>query len=139
MPLTGPERADDALIRKESLHLRWNDEPEAPEAKRRELTRIRDSYAAKIERVRLDYDAHRDPRFVQGLEYEIEQRHPELTPAEVLDEVAQRVAFYTAKLDRLVELTRLCDVELAFRDGTKVSRLTDLQELESVQRIVVQT
>lgn len=134
MPLTGPERADDALIRSESLHLRWHDEPEAPEAKRGELTRIRDAYAAKIGRVQPDYDAHRDPRFVQGLEYEIEQQHPELTPVEVLDEVAQRVAFYTAKLGRLVEMTRLCDVELAFRSGRKVARLVELEALEAIQR-----
>ncbi len=134
MPLTGSERADDALIRGESLHLRWHDEPEAPEAKRRELTRIRDSYATKIGRVQPDYDAHRDPRFVQGLEYEIEQQHPELTPAEVIDEVASQVAFYTAKRDRLVELTRLCDVELAFRNGRRVERLTELEALEAIQR-----
>ena len=135
MPLTGPERVDDTLIHEESLHLRWHDEPEAPEAKRGELTRIRDSYASKIGRVQPDYDAHRDARFVQGLEYEIEQQHPELTPAEVIDEVAQRVAFYTAKLDRLVEMTRLCNVELRFRDArNKVDRLTELEELEAIQR-----
>ena len=134
MPLTGAEQADDARIRDASLHLRWHDEPEAPEAKRGELERIRDAYASKTERVRHDYDDHRDPRFVQGLEYEIEQQHPELTPVEVTEEVASQVAFYTAKRDRLVELTRLCDVEIAFRDGTKVVRLTDLEGLETVQR-----
>ena len=135
MPLTGPERADDARIRSESLHLRWHDEPEAPESKRGELTRIRDSYSTKIGRVQPDYDAHRDPRFVQGLEYEIEHQHPELTPAEVVDEVAQRVVFYTAKLDRLVEMTRLCDVEIRLRNArNKVDRLTELEALEAIQR-----
>ncbi len=85
-------------------------------------------------RMEYDYDDHHDSRFLQGLAYEIEKQHPELTAQEVTDEVAQRVAFYTAKLDRLVELTRLCDVELAFRDGAKVTRLGELATLETIQR-----
>ena len=128
-PLTEPERADEALIRTEGLHLRWHDEPEAPEAKRGELTRMRDAHAAKIERVQSDYDAHHDPRFVQGLEYEIEQQHPELTPAEVTEEVASQVAYYEWKRARLVEIVRLCDVELAFRSGAKVDRRPALEAL----------
>ncbi len=134
MPLTGSEKADDTLIKAEGLNLRWHDEAEAPPQKRWELGRIRDAHNAKIARVQPDYDDHQDSRFLQGLAYEIEQQHPELTPAEVTDEVAQRVAFYTAKRDRLVELTRLCDVELAFRDGAKVARLGELAELETIQR-----
>ncbi len=134
MALTGPERADDDLIKAEGLHLRWHNEPEAPERKRGELRRIRDAHNAKIARVQPDYDAHQDSRFLQGLAYEIEQQHPELSAQEVTDEVASRVAFYTAKRDRLVELTRLCDVELAFRDGAKVTRLGELATLETIQR-----
>ncbi len=135
MPLTGPERADDSLIKAEGLHLRWHAEPEAPKAKRGELRRIRDAHNAKIARVQPDYDAHQDSRFLQGLAYEIEQQHPELTPVEVLDEVASRVAFYTAKRAKLVEVTRLCDVEMAFRDdGGKVTRLLELEDLEVKQR-----
>ena len=134
MALTGFERADDDLIHTEGLHLRWHDEPEAPERKRGELLRIREAYNAKIARVEPDFLDHQDSRFLQGLAYEIEKQHPELSAQEVTDEVASQVAFYTAKHERLVELTRLCDVEIAFRDGTKVVRLTDLEALETVQR-----
>ncbi len=135
MPLTGPERADDDLIKAEGLHLRWHDEPEAPDAKRGELLRIREAHNAKIARVEPDFLDHQDSRFLQGLAYEIEKQHPELSAQEVTDEATSRVAFYTAKRDRLVELTRLCDVELAFRDGAKVTRLAELEALESVQRV----
>ncbi len=119
-PLTGPEQVDDALIRDASLHLRRDNE----------LTRIRDSYSNKIERVQSDYDDHQDSRFLQGLEYTIEQQHPELTPTEVTEEVASEVAFYTAKHDRLVELTRLCNVELMFRTVGKVDRKADIEAVQ---------
>ncbi len=135
MALTGPERADDDLIKAEGLHLRWHNEPEAPEHKAFELLRIRETHNAKIARVQPDYDDHQDSRFLQGLAYEIEQQHPELSAQEVIDEVASQVDFYTAKRAKLVEVVRLCDTEMAFRDsGGKVDRLFELEDLVVKQR-----
>ncbi len=131
-PLTGSERADDDLIEAEGLNLRWHNEPEAPERKRGELQRMRTAHFEKIARVQQDYDNHQDSRFLQGLEFEIEQEHPELSAAEVTDEVGQQVAYHNWKRAKIVEIVSICDTEMGFRDaGGKVDRIAYLEAIEA--------
>ncbi len=131
MPLTPDERVDDDLIQTEGLHLRWHTEPEAPERKRGELQQMRDAHFKKIARVQPDFDNHQDLRFLQGLEFQIEKDNPEMSAAEVTNAVNQEIAYYNWKHAKLIEVVRLCDREMEFRDaGNKVTRLADLEALE---------
>lgn len=123
------EEVDNQLIIAEGLHLRWHEEAEAPTEKRGELLRMRDAHAAKVPRVQLDADAHNNADFRAGERFQLMQEQG-MTRAEADAEIAERRAFYNAKVAKLTEVVRLCNEEVRLRTTPdKVDRLPGLLAL----------
>lgn len=129
MPLTGPERTDDQLIKGRSIHRLWHLELGAP---RDELTAARDAAIVKLRpaseggQLANDVEAHNDPRFLQGLHYELTHGDNPLTDGEADAEIIERTTMYNDKWARKQLKLRLMDVEIVFRNAGKVDRSDDL-------------